>query len=108
MNETAGKKPKYARARKPARESQAGPEGLSNEIAMLRWLIQRVTDMVDENCQMGELLDVLEKVGKAQTRLVTLLKAQQTLGGDESLSTYLNRALEELNQELEQERKLRP
>ena len=100
MNETAGKKPKSARARKPPTEPLPTAEGLANEIAMLRWLIQRVTGLVDDDCQLGELLEVLEKVGRAQTRLVTLLKAQQSLGGEESLTTYINRALDELNQEL--------
>ncbi len=103
MTETAGKKPKSTRARKQATGSQSSPEGLVNEIAMLRWLMQRVTDLVDEHCELGELLEVLEKVGRAQTRLVTLLKAQQTLGGEESLTTYINRALNELNQELDQD-----
>ncbi len=104
MTDTNSKRIKSHARRQPA-EPPPSPESLINEIAMLRYLMQRVTDMVDDDCQLGELLDVLEKVGRAQTRLVTLLKAQQSLGGEDSLTTYLNRALDELNKELEQDRR---
>ncbi len=105
MTDTTGKKSKNTRIRKQPAELLPSPESLINEIAMLRYLMQRVTGMVDDDCQLGELLEVLEKVGRAQTRLVTLLKAQQSLGGEDSLTTYLNRALDELNRELEQEKR---
>lgn len=100
MSENPTEKARNVRPRKKRSEPEISVEGLANEIAMLRSLMQRVADLVDDGCQLGELLEVLETVGKAQTRLVTLLKAQQSLGGEAGFAALLNRALDEVNQGL--------
>jgi len=81
----------------PDRHLNAQPTGdLKEEIDMLRGLIQRVVALGEEGRNLEELLGILEKVGRASTRLATLLKTQQSFQSDEGIYDVLNQVIDEV------------
>ncbi|NMC53539.1 MAG: hypothetical protein GYA48_07860 [Chloroflexi bacterium] len=81
----------------PGRGPGAQPGGdLREEIDMLRGLIQRVVSLAEGGRELEELLGILEKVGRASTRLATLLKTQQTLQNQDDLFDVLNQVIDEV------------
>ncbi|KPL74097.1 hypothetical protein ADN00_13910 [Ornatilinea apprima] len=81
----------------PGRVPGAQPGGdLREEIDMLRGLIQRVVSLAEGGRELEELLGILEKVGRASTRLATLLKTQQTLQNQDDLFDVLNQVIDEV------------
>ena len=81
----------------PGRVPGAQPCGdLREEIDMLRGLIQRVVSLAEGGRELEELLGILEKVGRASTRLATLLKTQQTLQNQDDLFDVLNQVIDEV------------
>lgn len=75
----------------------AQPAGdLKEEIDMLRGLIQRVVALAEEGRDLEELLGILEKVGRASTRLATLLKTQQSFHSDDGIYDVLNQVIDEV------------
>lgn len=81
----------------PGRFPGAQPGGdLREEIDMLRGLIQRVVSLAEGGRELEELLGILEKVGRASTRLATLLKTQQTLQNQDDLFDVLNQVIDEV------------
>jgi len=76
------------------------PRDLAEEINMLRGLIRQVIELADEERSFGELLSILEVVGKSSYRLATLLKVNRELGNGEGLMEVLNQAVSETMQEL--------
>ncbi len=69
---------------------------LNEEINYLRKLIRIVRDQFTEDIEIGQLLNVLDAVGKAATRLATLIKAQQSLGEDETFAAALAEAVRDV------------
>jgi hypothetical protein len=69
---------------------------LDEEINYLRRLIQIVREQFTEDIEIGQLLNVLDAVGKATTRLATLIKAQQSLGEDETFAAALAEAVRDV------------
>lgn len=81
----------------PGRGPGVQPGGdLREEIDMLRGLIQRVVSLAEGGRELEELLGILEKVGRASTRLATLLKTQQTLQNQDDLFDVLNQVIDEV------------
>ncbi|HHY88990.1 MAG TPA: hypothetical protein GYA06_08740 [Chloroflexi bacterium] len=74
-------------------------DGLTEEIAMLRVVLRRVMALADEGRPLPELLRIAETLGKAATRLATLLKAERQLGQGE-VTSALDEVLEEMIAEL--------
>jgi hypothetical protein len=58
---------------------QEGP--LREEIDILRRALRRVSDEIDDDTPLQELIKLLDALGKGGTRLSTLLKANKDLGG---------------------------
>ena len=71
-------------------------ENLGEEIALLRMLIQLVREQITEEIDIRQLLNVLDAVGKAATRLATLIKAQQALGENDQFADALAEAVREV------------
>ncbi|MEA4907160.1 MAG: hypothetical protein GYA17_03585 [Chloroflexi bacterium] len=85
--------------RRSARRSPADspvPQGLRDEIAMLRTFIRRVHALSEDGRSVDELLRILASVGQASTRLANLLRAERDLGSTQDLSQALNEALEQV------------
>jgi len=59
-------------------------------------LMKRAKRMADEKVELSEVLDVLEGIGKASTRLATLLKAEQQLAEGSDLGQEVDEAIAEL------------
>jgi hypothetical protein len=77
--------------------------GLVDEIALLRVLIRRVFERVDEiDDNLENWARMLNTLSMASTRLATLLKTQQKLddGSGDDLSNALIQALKEVKDEL--------
>ena len=80
------------------------PEGLYEEISMLRAVIRRVDMLASEGCTLAELLRVLDTISIACTRLSALLKAEQSLcGGDDGT----RKLIEAFNEAMEERRRSR-
>ncbi len=71
-------------------------EHLGEEIKYLRRLIQLVRDEFTEDIEIHQLINVLDAVGKATNRLATLIKAQQSLGEDETFAAALAEAVRDV------------
>jgi hypothetical protein len=85
----------------PAKGEDVQPvESLQGEIDMLRTLLREVEAMAGEGKTLGELLKMLDILGKSSTRLAGLLRAQRELGGDKEFGSVFNHALSEVIKEL--------
>ncbi|MBI9049296.1 MAG: hypothetical protein JEZ00_07750 [Anaerolineaceae bacterium] len=71
-------------------------EHLQEQIDLLRTLIHLVRDQITEEIEIRQLITVLDAIGKAATRLATLIKAQQILGEDENFAAVLAEAVREV------------
>lgn len=60
---------------------------------MLRTIMRWVSDLASQDHPLGELLEILDTLGKTSTRLAGLLKAQHEMGDDNSLAATLSQAL---------------
>lgn len=73
---------------------------LEEEIAILRELIQRVHEQTGAECDLSEMLKVLEGQGRSAVRLAALLKAQRALdessGSAELFSERIEATIREL------------
>ena len=83
------------------------PQGLKDEIAMLRSLMRRVAALADGGCETPDLLRVAETIGSAGTRLAALLKAERELSGSE-VASALDQVLEEMIDEIRAARAEKP
>ena len=59
-------------------------------------LMHRAKQMADEKVELCEVLEVMEGIGKASTRLATLLKAEQQLAEGSDLGREVDEAIAEL------------
>ena len=75
-------------------------QGLEDEIRMLRQLLRKVAVQAEEVQELAGLLKVGETVGKGDTRLAVLLKAQRALGEGQAFSQTLDQELAEVLQEM--------
>jgi hypothetical protein len=71
-------------------------EHLEEQIELLRMLIHLVREQITEEIDIRQLLSVLDAVGKAATRLATLIKAQQALGEDDQFAVTLAEAVRDV------------
>ena len=85
---------RYRKALPPAEEL------LGEAVTMLHEVMRQVACLADDERSMENWLDVLDGLGKASTRLATLLKTLKTLGGSSELTSAFNQALNELLQEM--------
>lgn len=76
------------------------PDNLREEIAMLRILMRRVMALADEGHALSDVLRLLDCVGKASTRLGTLLKTERLLDERQDMAGALNEALAEMINDL--------
>ena len=73
---------------------------LQEEIGMMRVVIRRLLKMARECKDMGELIQVLNTLGLASTRVAGLMKTQKFLGGKrDSHEEMLDRAINDVLKE---------
>lgn len=80
--------------------ASAGAEALQEEIAMLRTFIRMIKNLADEGKPLGELLKILDMLGKSSTRLASLLRAQRALCEEKEFGAVFNQALSDVIREL--------
>lgn len=82
--------------------SEKEPESgsLQEEINMLRTLMRLVETLANEGKPVGELLKLLDILGKSSTRLASLLRAQRELCEEKEFGSVFNQALSEVIKEL--------
>lgn len=77
------------------------PQGLKDEIALMRVIIRRAMVLSEEGRAPAEVMEALDKVGMAAQRLANMLRTQKTLEGESSdVGAALNRALSEVVKEM--------
>ncbi len=59
-------------------------------------LMNRVKQMSEADLKLSDVLDVLEGIGRASTRLANLLQAEQELGAGDDLDEAIDQAISEL------------
>jgi predicted ABC-type ATPase len=69
---------------------------VGSEIEYMRTLIQLIREQLNEDMDIRQLLHVLDAVGKAATRLATLIKAQQSFGEEDTFANALAEAVREV------------
>lgn len=75
-------------------------EGFEKEIEFLRTLIQEISEKLNKETALAEMLEMLEKVGKAAPQLARMVKAQHDLAsGELDQASLLRQALDELQEE---------
>ncbi|MEN6572085.1 MAG: hypothetical protein ABFD24_09610 [Anaerolineaceae bacterium] len=75
-------------------------EGFEKEIKFLRRLIKEIQTKLTAQTGLAELLEMLEKVGKAAPQLARMVKAQHDLAaGELDQASLLRQALDELREE---------
>ncbi len=90
------------------RGSPAGDvRGLRDEIRMLRAVIRRVGGLADEGRSMEDLLDLLDGLSAACSRLANMLRTEQFLSTQE-IAGLLNQRLSGVIEDLRQERRTPP
>ncbi len=62
----------------------------------LKALMDQAKQMIGANARLSEVLDVLEGIGRAATRLANLLQAEQELGTGDDLGEEFDRAIAEM------------
>jgi hypothetical protein len=77
-------------------QPQAEEHDLRAEVAMLRAVIRQVSERSAAAETMGDLLRLLDGLGRASVRLANLLRAQRELA-EEQTAAALIRALDEVN-----------
>lgn len=83
--------------RKPLPQTE---EGFEKEIKFLRTLIKEIQVRLDKKTELPDLLEMLEKVGKAAPQLARMVKAQHDLANSElDQASLLKQALDELREE---------
>ncbi len=80
---------------KPVRQPSAG-ENLREEILILRELMRKVLEHLNDDPSMNELLRVLEGVGRTGTRLATLVKLQEQLDEHQAAGSSMVDDMQEL------------
>lgn len=81
------------------REKNGGK--LSEEIRMVRHLINRAQTMANEGTPLKEMLSVLETVARASTHLANLLKTEKLLEEEQSAGELVRAALAEIRAEMD-------
>ena len=73
---------------------------LQEEIGMMRVVTRRLLDATRKCSDMGELINLLNTLGLASTRVAGLMKAQKFLGGDEDgIEEFLNSIVDEVTKD---------
>ncbi len=62
----------------------------------LKILMERAKQMIGAEAKLSEVLDVLEGIGRAATRLANLLQAEQELGAGDDLGEEIDQVIAEL------------
>jgi hypothetical protein len=83
-----------------SKEKETESGSLQEEINMLRTLMRLVENLADEGKPVGELLKMLDILGKSSTRLASLLRAQRELCEENEFGSVFNQALAEVIKEL--------
>jgi len=93
----------YAKAFSPqelkALEGEAA-EGLEGEIRMLRVVMRRVMTLASEAETLEEAQKTMAALGLAATRLASLLKAHEALGGENESMRLIDEAVNAVAEEL--------
>lgn len=87
---------------RPALTTKISPvtDSLQEEIDMLRALMRMVEKLADEGKSLGEMLKMLDILGKSSTRLASLLRAQKVLCEEREFGSVFNQALSEVIEEM--------
>ena len=73
---------------------------LHEEIGMMRVVTRRLLDAARECNDMGELINLLNTLGLASTRVAGLMKTQKFLGGGEDgIEEFLNSLVDEVTKD---------
>ena len=73
---------------------------LQEEIGMMRVVTRRLLDAARECNDMGELINLLNTLGLASTRVAGLMKTQKFLGGGEDgIEEFLNSIVDEVTKD---------
>lgn len=79
----------------------AMPQGLKDEISLMRVIIRRAMVLAEEGREPAEVLEALDKVGMAAQRLSNMLRTQRLLEEEDSdVGAALNRALDQVVKEM--------
>ncbi len=62
----------------------------------LKALMERAKQMIGADARLSDVLDVLEGIGRAATRLANLLQAEQDLGSGDDLRGEIDQAIAEM------------
>ena len=88
----------------PPNSSSTPQPSLGEEIRLIRAVMLRVQNLLDEGSSLDELLKLLNSVSLASTRLAKLLQTDVLLSKQEDLTEVLNAALAALLEEMESDR----
>lgn len=89
---------KNSRSAPPPAASAAS--SLQEEIDMLRSWMRMIEKLANEGKPLGEMLKMLDMLGKSSTRLAGLLRAEKELCGEKEFGSVFNQALSEVIREL--------
>ncbi len=92
MNPQRVKRPKRISAADKARATDLLRPAMDD----LKALMELAKQMIGAEAQLREVLDVLEGIGRAATRMANLLQAEQELGTGDDLGEEIDQAIAEL------------
>ncbi len=92
MNPQRAKRTKHISAADKARASELLRPAMDD----LKALMEPAKQMIGAEAQLSEVLDVLEGIGRAATRMANLLQAEQELGTGDDLGDEIDRAIAEM------------
>ncbi len=92
MNPQRVKRPKRISAADKARAADLLRPAMDD----LKALMERAKLMIGAEAKLSDVLDVLEGIGRAATRLANLLQAEQELGIGDDLGDEFDRAIAEM------------
>ncbi len=92
MNPQRLKRPKRISAAEKARAAELLRPAMDD----LKALMEQAKQMIGADAKLSEVLDVLEGIGRAATRMANLLQAEQELGTGDDLGDEIDQAIAEL------------
>ncbi len=88
---------KTRRNKRSSADRKRANEMLPAATDALKATLDRASQMSEKaDLKLGDVLEVLDEIGKAATRLVTLIRAEQELTGGSDLHAEIDQAIQEL------------
>ncbi len=92
MNPQRAKRPKRISAADKARAADVLRPAMDD----LKALMEQAKQMIGAEARLKDVLDVLEGIGRAATRMANLLQAEQELGAGDDLGDEIDQAIAEM------------